>query len=121
MRFTKEHEWVSLEGDIATVGISAFAAGQLGDIVFIELPEVGKTVARGDGLGVVESVKAASDVYAPLSGEVTEVNPVLGDEPERVNEDAEGSGWFARLRVKDPAEFEALMDRAAYEQFLDAK
>lgn len=118
MRFTKDHEWVELDGDIATIGITAYAAEQLGDVVFVETPEVGKAVKAGDGLAVVESVKAASDVYAPISGVVTEANTALGDEPETVNAAPEGAGWFARMRVEDAAQVEALMDRAAYEAFL---
>ena len=118
MRFTKDHEWVEVDGDVATVGITAYAAEQLGDVVFVETPEVGKVVSPGDGLAVVESVKAASDVYAPISGEVVESNDAVANDPARVNEDPEGNGWFARLRVSNPAEYEALMDRAAYEAFL---
>ncbi len=118
MRFTKDHEWIELKGDIATIGITAYAAEQLGDIVFVELPDVGKALKPGDGMAVVESVKAASDVYAPVTGEVTEVNAGLPDTPETVNADPEASGWFARLRIANPAEVEALMDRAAYEQYL---
>ena len=118
MRFTKDHEWVSLEGDVATVGITAYAAEQLGDVVFVEVPEVGKTVKTGDNLAVVESVKAASDVYAPLAGEVVEGNAALGDAPETVNDQPEKAGWFAKIKIADKAEYEALMDRAAYEDFL---
>lgn len=118
MRFTKEHEWISLEGGVATIGISAYAADQLGDVVFVELPEVGKTLSKGESLAVVESVKAASDVYAPISGEVVAVNDDLGGAPETVNQGPESGGWFAKVRVTDPAEVEALMDRHAYEQFL---
>ncbi|MES2341958.1 MAG: glycine cleavage system protein GcvH [Pseudomonadota bacterium] len=118
MRFTKDHEWVALEGDVATVGITAYAAEQLGDVVFVETPEVGKTVKAGDGLAVVESVKAASDVYAPISGQVVEANAELGDAPETVNAVPESGGWFAKLKIADKAEFEALMDRAAYEAYL---
>lgn len=118
MRFTKDHEWVVLDGDTATVGITAYAAEQLGDVVFVETPDVGRKVAKGEGLAVVESVKAASDVYAPLSGEVVEANTALGDRPETVNESAEIDGWFARLKVADRAEYDALMDRAAYDDFL---
>ncbi len=119
MRFTKDHEWVELDGDIATVGITAYAAEQLGDVVFVETPEVGKTLKAGDAMAVVESVKAASDVYAPVSGVVTAANAALGDEPETVNAVPEGGGWFAKVKVSDPAEVEALMDRAAYEAFLE--
>jgi len=118
MRFTKDHEWVALEGDIATIGITAYAAEQLGDVVFVEVPEVGKVVAAGDSLAVVESVKAASDVYAPIAGEVVEANAALSDEPETVNAVPEQGGWFARLKIADPAQVEALMDRHAYEQYL---
>ena len=118
MRFTKDHEWVALDGDIATVGITAYAAEQLGDVVFVEVPDVGKTVAKGDGLAVVESVKAASDVYAPIGGEVVEANSGLGDTPETVNAEPESAGWFAKVKVADKAEYEALMDRDAYEAFL---
>jgi glycine cleavage system H protein len=118
MRFTKDHEWVAVEGDIVTVGITAYAAEQLGDVVFVEVPEVGKTVAQGEGLAVVESVKAASDVYAPVSGEVVEANAELGDAPETVNAVPEAGGWFAKLKLSNPAEVDALMDRDAYEAFL---
>ena len=118
MHFTKEHEWARVEGDHAVVGISAYAAEQLGDVVFVELPEVGKTLKAGDNLAVVESVKAASDVYAPVSGEVVEVNGALAEGPEQVSEAPENGGWFAKIRLTDPAEAEALMDKAAYEQFL---
>ena len=121
MRFTKDHEWVVLEGDVATIGITAHAAEQLGDVVFVETPEVGKTFAAGDAFAVVESVKAASDVYAPLSGEVVDANPVLGDAPETVNADPENGGWFAKLRITDQAQYDALMDRAAYEAFLESQ
>ena len=118
MRFTKDHEWVVVEGDVATIGITAYAAEQLGDVVFVEVPEAGKTVKAGDNLAVVESVKAASDVYAPISGEVVEGNSILGDAPETVNADPENGGWFAKIKVADPAEYEKLMDRDAYEAFL---
>ena len=118
MRFTKDHEWVEVDGDVATVGITAYAADQLGDIVFVELPKAGKAVKTGDGLAVVESVKAASDVYAPVSGEVVAVNAGLPDTPETVNAEPEKDGWFAKLKLANPAELDGLMDRAAYEQFL---
>ena len=118
MRFTKDHEWVVLEGDVATIGITAYAAEQLGDVVFVEVPEAGKSVKKGDGLAVVESVKAASDVYAPISGEVIEGNSGLSDAPETVNAEPESAGWFAKVKVADASEFEGLMDRAAYEEFL---
>jgi glycine cleavage system H protein len=118
MRFTKDHEWVELEGDVATIGITAYAAEQLGDVVFVEVPETGKTVKAGEGLAVVESVKAASDVYAPVSGQVVEANAALSDAPETVNAAPEAAGWFAKLKVANPAEIDALMDRPAYEAYL---
>jgi len=118
MKFTKDHEWVEVAGDVATVGITAYAAEQLGDVVFVEVPEVGKTVKQGDQLAVVESVKAASDVYAPVSGEVVEANAELGDSPETVNALPEAGGWFAKLKLSNAAELDALMDRDAYEAFL---
>ncbi len=118
MRFTKDHEWVALDGDVATVGVTAYAAEQLGDVVFVELPEVGKTMKPGDNMAVVESVKAASDVYAPIAGEVTQVNETLTANPETVNESPEQLGWFAKLKVADQTQVEALMDRPAYEAFL---
>ena len=118
MRFTKDHEWIKLEGDIATVGVTAYAAQQLGDVVFVETPEVGKAVKTGEPLAVVESVKAASDIYAPVDGVVVEAQAALSDRPETVNEDPEGEAWFAKLKISDPAQVEALMDRAAYETYL---
>ena len=118
MHFTKDHEWVRLDGDVATVGISKHAADALGDVVFVEAPEVGKTVGKGDSFAVVESVKAASDVYAPVSGEVVESNDALSSAPETVNADPEGEGWFGKIKVKDASQLDALMDRAAYDQYL---
>lgn len=118
MRFTKDHEWVVLEGDVATIGVTAHAAEQLGDVVFVETPEAGKTVKAGDAFAVVESVKAASDVYAPIAGEVIEGNAVLSDAPETVNASPEADGWFAKVRVSDTAEYDKLMDKAAYDAFL---
>jgi glycine cleavage system H protein len=118
MRFTKDHEWVELDGDVATIGVTAYAAEQLGDVVFVETPEVGKAVKAGDNMAVVESVKAASDVYAPISGEVVEANAALGDAPETVNASPEAAGWFAKLKVANPAELDQLMDRASYESYL---
>ena len=117
-RYTKDHEWVRLDGDTATVGISKHAAEQLGDVVFVELPEVGKRVEKGGEAAVVESVKAASEVYAPVSGEVVEVNPALTDAPQTVNESAEGDGWFLKLRVVNRSELDDLMDEAAYKAYL---
>jgi glycine cleavage system H protein len=118
MRFTKDHEWVELDGDVATVGVTAHAAEQLGDVVFVEVPEVGKSVKAGDAFAVVESVKAASDVYAPISGEVIEANDALSGAPETVNAEPESGGWFAKLRVANPAEYDQLMDKAAYDAFV---
>ena len=118
MKYTKDHEWVRVEGDVAVVGISKHAADQLGDVVFVETPEAGKTVGKGDGFAVVESVKAASDVYAPVAGEVIEGNDTLATSPETVNADPEGDGWFGKIRVSDPSQVEALMDRAAYDQYV---
>ena len=119
MKFTKEHEWVHVEGDIATIGITAYAAQQLGDIVFVDMPEVGREAAQGQAFAVVESVKAASDIYAPVSGEVVERNEALSDQPELVNEDPEALGWLAKVKVADAAQLDKLMDRAAYEQYLE--
>ena len=116
--FTQDHEWIDLDGDVATVGITDYAQGRLGDIVFVEVPEEGKTVAKGDDAAVVESVKAASDVYAPVSGTVVEGNPALEDEPALVNEDPEGDGWFFKMTLSDASELEALMDEAAYADFV---
>ena len=116
-RYTDQHEWVRLEGDEATVGITRFAAEQLGDVVYVELPAKGKTVAAGAEAAVVESVKAASEVYAPLSGEVTAANDALVAAPSKVNEDPEGEGWFFRLKLADTAAFAGLMDAAAYAAF----
>jgi len=117
MRFTKQHEWVRIEGDVATVGISNFAQEKLGDVVYVELPVIGKAVAQNAEVAVVESVKAASEVYAPLSGEVIEINAALADQPAMVNEDAEGAGWFFKIKIANPGELAALMDGAAYRQF----
>lgn len=117
-KFTKDHEWVKIEGDIATVGITGHAAEQLGDLVFVELPEEGKELGKGDNAAVVESVKAASDVYAPLSGTVSEVNSAIVDDPSLVNSDAIGEGWFFKLKLKDVAEADALLDEAAYNELI---
>jgi glycine cleavage system H protein len=116
--YTKEHEWVHVEGDVGTVGISQHAQGQLGDIVFVELPEPGRSVIKGEETAVVESVKAASEIYAPLTGTVTEANMALVDDPALVNRSPEGEGWFFRLRLSDQSELEGLMDQAAYEQLV---
>lgn len=119
VRYTKDHEYARLDGDFAIVGISDYAQGQLGDVVYVDLPEVGKTVEQGKEAAVVESVKAASEVYAPLSGEVVEVNVALEGAPATVNEDAEGNGWFLKLKIADKAQFDALMDEAAYKAYLE--
>ncbi|HKT77966.1 MAG TPA: glycine cleavage system protein GcvH [Sphingobium sp.] len=116
--FTDEHEWIDVEGEIATVGITDYAQEQLGDIVFVELPNEGTSFAKGDDAAVVESVKAASDVYAPISGEVIEINSALEDEPALVNSDAEEDGWFFKLRVTDASELGGLMNEAAYKKFV---
>lgn len=117
--FTDEHEWIDVDGDTATVGITDYAQGQLGDIVFVELPQIGTTVAKGKDAAVVESVKAASDVYAPITGEVTEANGALEDDPALVNSAPEDGGWFFKLTIADPSELEGLMDAAAYKSFCD--
>ena len=117
--FTDEHEWIDLEGDTATVGITDYAQGQLGDIVFVELPSVGTMLEKGKDAAVVESVKAASDVYAPISGEVTEANGTLEDDPALVNSSPEEDGWFFRMTVSDKSQLEGLMDQAAYKSFCD--
>ena len=118
MHFTKDHEWVRVEGDVATVGITQYAADQLGDVVFVETPDTGKAVAKGDSFAVVESVKAASDVYSPVSGEVIEGNAALADQPAIVNEDPTGAGWFAKIKVADKGQLDGLMDQAAYDAYL---
>jgi glycine cleavage system H protein len=119
IRYTKEHEWVLVDGDTATVGISPYAQEQLGDVVFVELPEVGKKIEKGKEMAVVESVKAASEVYAPISGEVAEVNNALTDAPATVNEDALGKGWFAKIKLANKGELDGLMDEVAYKAYVD--
>ena len=119
--FTKEHEWINVEGETATVGITDFAQAQLGDVVFVEVPQAGAALQKGKEAAVVESVKAASDVYAPVSGEVTEGNPALEADPSLVNSAAEGEGWFFKLTLSDTSELEGLMDREAYRAFCDAQ
>jgi glycine cleavage system H protein len=115
--YTSEHEWISVDGDVGTVGITKFAAEKLGDVVFVELPDVGKSVKKEADMAVVESVKAASDVYAPVTGEVTAANAALVDEPAKVNEDPEGGGWFVKIKLADKGQLTGLMDKAAYEAF----
>lgn len=121
VKYTEDHEWISVDGDIATIGITAYAAEQLGDVVFVELPEVGKAVAKGDDAAVVESVKAASEIYSPVTGEITAVNDVLNDTPETVNASAEGDGWFVKIRLSDASELESLLDADAYKAIVDAQ
>ena len=118
VKFTEDHEWIRIEGDVGTVGITDFAQEQLGDIVFIELPETGATLGKGDQAGVVESVKAASEIYTPFAGEITEANEALIDSPDTVNAEAEGSGWFFKIKISDMNELEGLMDEAAYKAFI---
>jgi glycine cleavage system H protein len=119
VKYTKDHEWARIEGGVATVGISVHAAEQLGDVVFVELPAIGKSFKKGDDMAVVESVKAASDVYAPLSGEVIEANQAIVDDPSKVNADAQGGAWFVKLKLSNVAEASELMDEAAYKAFAD--
>ena len=116
--FTREHEWIRVEGDVATVGISDHAQQALGDIVFAEVPEAGRRVAKGAEAGVVESVKAASDVYSPVAGEVIEGNAAVADDPELINRDPEGEGWFFKLKLVNPDEVDGLMDEAAYREWV---
>jgi glycine cleavage system H protein len=118
VRYTKEHEWVRLDGDLATVGISDYAQEQLGELVFVELPEIGRQVSQGGSMAVVESVKAASDVYAPVGGEVVEINSDLENDPGLVNRSAEEEGWFCKLRIADRSELTVLMDAAAYKAYV---
>lgn len=120
LRYTTDHEWVRLDGDVATIGITAFAAGQLGDVVFVDLPPAGTSLDQFGTFGVVESVKAVSDLYAPLTGEVTEANAALASEPELVNSDPFGSGWMLRLKVADPSQVESLLEPEAYDRLTAA-
>jgi glycine cleavage system H protein len=118
LHFTGEHEWIRVEGDVGTVGISSHAQEALGDIVFAEVPEGGRELNKGDEAAVVESVKAASDVYAPVAGEVIEGNAALADDPALINRDPEGAGWFYKMRIADPAELDGLMDETAYREWV---
>jgi glycine cleavage system H protein len=120
-RYTKEHEWVSAKGDMATIGISDYAQHELGDVVFVELPAVGTKVAAGKTLGTVESVKAVSEIYAPVNGEVVETNGELQNKPETINSDPHGSGWLIKVKLANPAEVNSLMDPAAYEAYIAEK
>ena len=117
-KFSKNHEWIELNGDVATVGITKHATEMLGDIVFVEVPDEGKVVDKGGQAAVVESTKAASDVYSPISGEITEGNKNIVDKPESVNSDPEGSSWFFKIKAKDKSEFDALMSKSDYEKFV---
>jgi glycine cleavage system H protein len=119
IRYTKEHEYIRVEGDIGVVGVTSHAQEQLGDVVFVELPDIGRQFSQGEQAAVVESVKAASDVYAPASGEVVEINADLRDKPALINEAAESAGWFLKLRLTNPAELEALMDEGAYKEYIE--
>ena len=118
IRYSTEHEWIRVEGEVGTVGITEYAQEQLGDVVFVDLPEAGRKVAKGDSVAVVESVKAASDIYAPVSGEITESNPELANAPGDVNAEPMGKGWFFKLKLADKGELAALMDKAAYDDFV---
>ena len=118
VKYTEEHEWVRLDGDVATIGITDYAQQQLGDVVFVEVPQVGRKVEKGESVAVVESVKAASDIFAPVSGEVVEANAALADSPGDVNAEPTGKGWFFKLRVADKAQLDGLMDEAAYDAFV---
>lgn len=120
LRYSEDHEWVRVEGEFVVIGISDYAQEQLGDVVFVELPELGRAVAQGDEAAVVESVKAASEVYAPVSGEVVEVNDPLADDPGLVNREPTAGGWFVKVRMSDPAEVEALLDEDAYRTFVSS-
>lgn len=116
LKFTEEHEWLNIEGGIATVGITTYAVEQLGDLVFVELPDVGASFSKGDDAATVESVKAASEVYCPLDGEITEVNEAITADPSLVNSDPQGAGWFFKLKLKNPADADGLLDEAAYKE-----
>ena len=119
LQFTRDHEWIRLDGELAVVGVTDYAQSQLGDVVYVELPEIGRRVEKGKEVAVVESVKAASEVYAPASGEVAEVNEALAADPAKVNADPMGEGWFLKLRLTDFKELEGLLDEAAYQQFIE--
>jgi len=119
VKYTEDHEWISIDGDIATIGITAFALEQLGDLVFVEVPEAGRAVSKGDEAAVVESVKAASEVYAPVSGDVTEGNTGIADDPATVSGDPSGAGWFFKIKLSDESELDGLMDEGAYKAFVD--
>ncbi len=119
MKYTEEHEWLRVEGDLVVVGITEHAATQLGDIVFVELPDVGDTIAKDDEVAVIESVKAASDILAPIDGEIVEINELLADEPSKVNDDAIGDGWFFKVKAEDLSQMDEYMDEAAYKKLVE--
>jgi len=119
LKFTEEHEWIRVEGDVGTVGITAYAQEQLGDVVFVDLPQAGRKVEKGKEMAVVESVKAASEVFAPVSGEIVEANSALADDPAKVNADPQGNGWFVKIRLADPKQLDGLMDEAGYKKFVE--
>jgi glycine cleavage system H protein len=121
LRFTTDHEWVRVEGDLAVVGITDYAQSQLGDVVYVELPEIGRHIEKGKEAAVVESVKAASEVYAPVSGEVVEVNETITADPAKVNADPMGEGWFLKLRLDDPKQFDGLLDADAYKRLVESE
>lgn len=120
-RYTKEHEWIDLQGDTGTIGITDYAQRELGDVVFVELPKVGAKLTAGKPLGTVESVKAVSEIYSPVSGEVTATNETLADSPEKINTDPQGAAWLIKLKVANPSEISSLMDAAAYQKYVEAK
>ncbi|MEE3626757.1 glycine cleavage system protein GcvH [Nitrospirillum sp. BR 11752] len=121
IRFTEDHEWISLDGDVATVGITTFAQSQLGDVVFVEVPEAGRALTKGKDAAVVESVKAASEVFAPVDGTVVEGNQAVVDDPSLVNSDPQGAGWFFKMKLASPAQLDGLMDQAAYDAFVEGQ
>jgi len=118
VRFSNEHEWIRVEGDVGTIGITQYAQEQLGDVVFVDVPQAGRKIAKGESVAVVESVKAASDIYTPASGEVTEGNAALGDAPGDINADPMGKGWIFKIKLGNPADLDGLMDQAAYDDFV---
>ena len=117
-KYTQEHEWIRVEGDVGTIGITQYAQEQLGDVVFVDVPQAGRKIAKGESVAVVESVKAASDIYTPASGEVTEGNAALGDAPGDINADPMGKGWIFKIKLGNPADLDGLMDQAAYDDFV---
>ncbi|ASG21212.1 MULTISPECIES: glycine cleavage system protein GcvH [Nitrospirillum] len=121
IRFTEDHEWISLDGDVATVGITTFAQSQLGDVVFVEVPEAGRALTKGKDAAVVESVKAASEVFAPVDGTVVEGNQAVVEDPSLVNSDPQGAGWFFKMTLANPAQLDGLMDQAAYDAFVEGQ